>query len=321
MGGFSMSYKILITENIDKEGLEYLKGFQYEIKISKDTSEDVLAEEVKDCDAILVRMANITEKVIRSGTKLKVISKFGVGVDNIDVKVAQELGIQVTNSPESNKNTVAEYTMGLIIALAKKFFVYDRELRKGNFEIRKTFGMDLNGKTLGIIGVGSIGKLVALKASKGFGMKVIGFKRHFDSKYLGDIELADNLDYVLKNSDFVSLHVPFTKSTKNIIGKRELSLMKCEAFLINTARGGVVDKDALFYALSNKIIAGAAIDVFQGEIPSKDNPLFQLENVIVTPHTAAHTVEAMKRMSLHPAIGIHEVLDGKKPSWPVNIKV
>ncbi|BAH05432.1 hypothetical protein CKR_0381 [Clostridium kluyveri NBRC 12016] len=321
-GGFNMSYKILITESIEEEGVEYLKKFGYEIKMPRDTSEDVLIEEVKDCDAILVRMANITEKVIRAGKKLKVISRFGVGVNNVDIKTASELSIQITNAPESNKNTVAEYTMGLIIALAKKFFLYDRGLRKGNFKVRDILGIDLEGKVLGIVGLGSIGKLLALKASKGFGMKVIGFKRHIDeeSKSLDYVELTDSLDYVLENSDFVSLNVPLTKATTKIIGKRELSFMKKDAFLINTARGEVVDNDALCNALLNKQIAGAATDVFDGEIPSKDNPIFKMENVIVTPHSAAHTIEAMKRMSVHAAIGIHEVLSGNKPSWPVNIK-
>lgn len=317
-----MNYKILITESIEEEGVKYLKKFGYEIKMPRDTSEDVLIEEVKDCDAILVRMANITEKVIRAGKKLKVISRFGVGVNNVDIKTASELSIQITNAPESNKNTVAEYTMGLIVALAKKFFLYDRELRKGNFNIRDILGIDLAGKVLGIVGLGSIGKLLALKASKGFGIKVIGFKRHIDeeSKSLDYVELTDSLDYLLENSDFVSLNVPLTKATTRIIGKRELSLMKEGAFLINTARGEVVDNDALCNALLNKQIAGAATDVFDGEIPSKDNPIFKMENVIVTPHSAAHTIEAMKRMSVHAAIGIHEVLSGDKPSWPVNIK-
>lgn len=317
-----MSYKILITEDIEEEGIKYLKKFGYEIKMPKDTSEDVLIEEVKDCDAILVRMANITEKVIRAGKKLKVISRFGVGVNNVDIKTAAELSIQITNAPESNKNTVAEYTMGLIIALAKKFFLYDREFRKGNFDIRDILGIDLEGKVLGIVGLGSIGKLLALKASKGFGMRVIGFKRHIDeeSQSLDYVELTDSLDYLLKNCDFVSLTVPLTKATRRIIGKRELSLMKEDAFLINTARGEVVDNDAFCNALLNKQIAGAAVDVFDGEIPSEDNPIFKMENVIVTPHSAAHTIEAMKRMSVHAAIGIHEVLSGNKPSWPVNIK-
>ncbi|AZV58060.1 hydroxyacid dehydrogenase [Clostridium sp. AWRP] len=313
-----MSYRVLITENIYEEGKEYLRSHGYELKMASDISENVLVEEVKDCDAILVRMANITEKIMKSGTKLKVVSKFGVGVDNIDVEAASSLGIRVTNSPESNKNSVAEYTMGLILLLAKKLLIYDRELRDGNFQIRKSFGMDLEGKTLGIIGVGSIGELVALKASKGFGMRVIGFKRNITSNQMDSIKLTGDLDYVLKNSDFVSLHVPLTGKTKGMIGKRELSLMKARAFLINTARGEVVDEDALLEALSQNKIAGAAIDVFKGEKPSKDNPIFKLENVIVTPHTAAHTEEAGIRMSVHPAIGIDEVLSGREPSWPVN---
>lgn len=133
-----------------------------------------------------------------------------------------------------------------------------------------------------------------------------------------NIKYTNDLDYVLKASDFVSLHVPLTSATKHMIGKRELELMKKEAFLINTARGEVVDTEALASVLKENKIAGAAVDVFDGEVPSKDNPLLGLENVILTPHTAAHTKEAFIRMSVHPAIGINEVLSKKKPSWPVN---
>lgn len=314
-----MGYKVLITEEIDDEGKDYLKKFGYEIKMATDISEKTLIEQVKDCDAILVRMANITSKVINAGEKLKVISKFGVGVDNIDVEAATRRGIRVTNSPESNTNTVAEYTIGLIISLAKKFFTYDRELRARNFQIRENLGMDLKGKVLGIIGAGNIGRLVALKASVGFGMKIIEFKRNItDMESSEDIKITNKLDYVLQNSDFVSLHVPLNDATRKMIGKREFELMKSGAFLINTARGEVVDNEALIEALKNKRIAGAAVDVYEGEVPSMEDPIFKLDNVILTPHTAAHTVESMKRMSLHPAIGIQEVLSGKEISWPVN---
>lgn len=314
-----MSYKVLITEDINTEGKDYLRKFGYDIKIASDISEKALLQEVKDCDAILVRMANITDKVINSAKNLKVISKFGVGVDNIDVKEATRLGIRVTNSPESNGETVAEYTIGLIIAMGKKLFTYDRELRKGNFKIRDTLGMDLKGKVLGIIGSGKIGKLVALKASMGFGMKVIEFKRNTLEESLSEnIKVTNNLDYVLKNSDFISLHVPLTELTKNMIDKKQFEIMKPNAFLINTARGEVVNNNALIEALESRKIAGAALDVYEGEVPFMDNPIFKFDNVIATPHTAAHTVEAMGRMSLHPAIGIHEVLSGQEPSWPVN---
>lgn len=314
-----MGYKVLITEDINDDGKDYLRKFGYEIKMAEDISEKTLIEEVKDCDAILVRMANITSKVINAGKKLKVISKFGVGVDNIDVEEATRRGIRVTNSPESNTNTVAEYTIGLIISLARKFFTYDRELRTGNFQIRENLGMDLKGKVLGIIGAGNIGRIVALKASVGFGMKIIEFKRNItDMESSEDIKITNNLDYVLENSDFVSLHVPLNDATRKMIGKREFELMKSGAFLINTARGEVIDNEALIEALENKRIAGAAVDVYEGEVPSMEDPIFKLDNVILTPHAAAHTVEAMKRMSLHPAIGIQEVLSGKEISWPVN---
>lgn len=313
-----MEKRVLLTENIEKDGIEYLEKMGYEVKVARGTSEDILVEEVRDCDAMLVRMANITAKVIQAGCKLKVISKFGVGVDNIDVEEATKQGIQVTNSAESNNNTVAEYTIGLILALSKKFFLYDHELRKGNFGIRNSLGIDLKEKVIGIIGAGSIGKLVAKKAVLGFGMKVIELKRHKDFEPEDGIKYTYDIEYLLKNSDFVSLHVPLTEETSKLIGEKEISIMKPEAFLINTARGGVVDNEALVNALLNNKIAGAAVDVYEGEIPSKDNPLFKLDNVIVTPHTAAHTIEGMQRMSVHPAIGIHEVLSGKKPSWPVN---
>lgn len=313
-----MSYKILITEPIAAEAMEFLKNNRYEVKLASDISEANLILEAEDCDAILVRMAVITENIMRAGNKLKVISKFGVGVDNIDIETASKLGIQVTNSPESNKNTVAEYTLGLILALSKHFFLYDRELKTGNFQIRTTLGFDVHGKVLGIVGTGSIGRLVAEKAAAGFGMKVIAYQRHPNLKSTDEIQCTDNLDYLLKNSDYVSLHVPLNDSTKKLLGKREFSLMKPDAFLINTARGEVIDNSALFSALSENKIAGAAIDVFEGEVPAKDNPLFKLHNVIVTPHTAAHTHEAVKRMSMHSALGVHEVLSGKAPSWPVN---
>lgn len=314
-----MGYKVLITEDIEKEGKDYLKNAGYEIKLADSIDEDNLVREVKDYDAILTRVAIISERVLKAGKKLKVIGKFGVGVDTIDVEAATKLGIQVTNSAEANKNTVAEYTIGLVLALAKNFLLYDSELRSGNFGIRATFGMDVQDKVIGIVGAGAIGKLVARKASLGFGMKVIEYRRHIDKLKSGEnVEVTNDLDYLLKNSDFVSLHVPLTESTRHMIGKRELSLMKKSAFLINTARGEVVDDKALVYALSSGEIKGAAVDVYAGEVPSKDNPLFKLKNVIVSPHTAAHTREAMVRMSLCPAIGIHEVLSGKKPSWPVN---
>ena len=237
----------------------------------------------------------------------------------IDVDFTTKMGIKVVNASDSNKLSVAEYTIGLIIALAKNYFIYDSELRKGNFEIRNIKGMDLEGKTLGLIGFGKIGQLVAKKASLGLGMKILVYKRKVGNKKVIDgIEFTEELNHVLKNADFLSLHIPYTKDTKKLIGKNEISLMKKEAFLINTARGEVIDNDALADVLECRKIAGAAIDVFENEIPTVDNKLFKLENVIVTPHAAAFSNEALQRMSYEAAIGVVEVLNEDKVTYLVN---
>lgn len=313
-----MGYKVLITEDIGEDGINYLRERGYEIKVASGRNEDILIQEVTECEGIIARTSYITKKVIAAAPSLKVIARFGVGVDNIDLEEATRLGIQVTNCLGANKNTVAEYTIGLILALAKNLFLYDSELRKGNFQIRRYLGFDLENRVLGIIGGGNIGRLVAEKAINGFGMKVILLNRSKLSVEIEGIEQTQDMDYLLRNSDFVSLHVPLTDNTIKLIDEKKLSLMKSTAFLINTARGEIVDNDALVQALLENRIAGAAIDVFEGEIPSKDNPIFKLNNVILTPHTAALTEEAVKRMSFQSAQSIDEVLSGKKPSWPVN---
>lgn len=315
----SMNKTVLITEKIDKAGTEYLARRGYEIRTGSGIDERTVMREISGCDAVLTRNAVITEKIMRASSKLKVISVHGVGVDKIDVDAATRLGIQVTNAAGSNKLSVAEYTIGLIVGLAKNIPQYDRELRSGNWGVRNTLlGLDLEGKTLGIVGMGNIGTLVAKKAAAGLGMKVTGFKRHKTESNIENVEITDNLEKVIKTADFLSLHIPSSKATRRFIGKRELSLMKPGAYFINTARGDVVDEKALCAALEEKRIAGAAIDVFTGEIPSMDNPLLHMRNVIVTPHAAAFTVESTARMALYAAVGVDEVLSGKNPENPVN---
>lgn len=314
-----MRNKVLLTEEIDKAGKDFLLEHGYEIRMGSGIAEDTVAKEIRGCDAILTRNAVITERIMRASEKLKVISMHGVGVNNIDVAAATRLGIQVTNAAGSNSNSVAEYTIGLLIDLARNIPLYDRELRAGNWGIRRTLGLDVEGKTLGIVGMGSIGALVARKAAFGLGMNVLAFKRHVsDPAPMGHVRVTGDLEEVVRSADFLSLHVPFVPATKGLIGEREFSLMKQGAFLINTARGEVVDSKALYRALTGKKLAGAALDVFDGEIPDMDDPLLHLPNVIVTPHTAAFTGESVARMSLYSAMGVHEVLSGKKPSRPVN---
>lgn len=314
-----MKYKVLLTEEIDEIGKELLHNHIYEVKTGSGIEEDIIIQEAKDCDAILTRNAKITRRILLSCPRLKVISMHGVGVNNIDIDSATQLGIQVTNAATSNQSSVAEYTMGLVLALAKQTFLYDRELKNGNWDIRKICGMDIEGKTLGIIGMGRIGSAVAKKAALGFGMKVIGYNRHVTMPVKEDyVTLTGHMEDVIRTCDFLSLHLPATPSTEHLIGDIELSWMKPSSYLINTGRGEVIDETALIKVLEEKKIAGAAIDVYDGNIPAMDNPLLHMPHVITTPHTAAFTKQALERMAYQSALGIVESLEGKYITYPVN---
>lgn len=314
-----MGAKILLPQDIAAEGKRYLTERGYEIKMGSGTTVDAIKSDVADCDAILARTAPFPAEVLEAGKRLKVIGRHGVGVDNIDVKRAEELGIWVTYAPESNASSVAEDTIGMIVAVARNYVRCDRELRAGNFEVRnKVQGTDVEGKLLGILGLGRIGRLVARKASLGLGMKVVGFDP-FVKKLDGvEIEMAASIDDLVRRSDFISLHVPALPETRKLVDERFLSLMKPNAYLINAARGELVDEAALADALKNGRIAGAGLDVFEQEPPRADHPYFSLPNVLLTPHNAALTKECALRMALHAAMGIDDVLSGRTPQWPVN---
>jgi len=314
-----MAYKILIPQDVSEAGKRYLRDRGYEIKMGSGISVQTLQDEVGDCHGILARTARYPAEVLRAGTHLKVIGRHGVGVDNIDVEAATELGIYVTNAPESNAGSVAEHTIGLIIAAARHFVQCDAALRYGNFEIRNQLvGNDIEGKVLGLIGVGRVGRLVARKAARGLSMKVIGYDPFIDPALVPEVEFTESIEDVLENADFVSLHLPVSDTTMGLIDKIRLLKMKPSAYLINVARGGIVRENDLVEILSEKRIAGAALDVFAEEPPSPSNPLLKLDNVTVTPHNAALTRECMDRMAVHAAQGIDEVLAGRTPTWPVN---
>jgi D-3-phosphoglycerate dehydrogenase / 2-oxoglutarate reductase len=316
----TVSYKVLIPQDITEDGKAWLRERGYEIKMGSGASADEIARDVVDCDAILARTAPFPAKVLEAGEKLKVIARHGVGYDNIDVAKATELGIWVTFAPESNANTVAEYTVGCIIALARNLTRSDRESREGNWNFRnQMMGSDLEGKVLGIAGMGKIGRRVAKKAALGLEMKVIGYDPYLAPEQFPDHAIpAKNWEELFSTSDFVTMHIPGGPKTSGIVGKNEFSMMKKTAFLINAARGDVVNEADLIEALREGAIAGAALDVYAKEPPDRDNPLFTMDNVMVTPHNSAHTRECMTRMALHAAQGIHEVLTGKRPTWPVN---
>jgi D-3-phosphoglycerate dehydrogenase len=315
-----MAYRVLIPQDVAQPGKDYLRERGYEIKMGSGITPEAIAADVVDCEAILARTAPYPAKVLEAGKKLKVISRHGVGYDNIDVARATELGIWVTFAPESLSNTVAEHVIGCIFILARNFMQLDREMRAGNWGIRdKPLGTDLAGKVLGIVGLGRIGRRVAQKASQGLDMKVVGYDPFLKQEQMAEFATpVTSMDDVFSVADFVTVHIPGGASTRGIVGKKLFALMKKTAFFINASRGDVVVEADLIEALRNGTIAGAAIDVYEKEPPQKDNPLMSMSNVLLTPHNASQTRECMIRMALHAAQGIDEVLSGKRPIWPVN---
>ena len=315
-----MRKKVLIVQPIHKSGVELLER-EVEVVMASDPSVETVRREIKGVHGAIVRTAPFTREIIESADTLEVIGRHGVGVDNIDIGAASELGIPVVYTPNANMVSVAEHTMGFIIALAKRLCISDRATREGNFAIREEFAAsDLDGKTLGIIGLGRVGLVLARKCKAAFNMTILGYDPYLSLKKAKEmgIGLCKNLAGLLRKSDFVSIHTPLTSETKGLIGKNELKSMKPTAFLINVARGGIVEEKALARALEEKWIAGAATDVFSQEPVKPDNPLLKLKNILLSPHMGALTKECVIRMATGVAEGVLDVLRGDKPQYVAN---
>lgn len=314
-----MNFKVLVTPLANPAGKEYLLEKGYEVKIASGVKEEDVIKDLEDCDAALITVADYSARALEQAKKLKVIARHGVGLTCIDVEKATELGIWVSITALANANTVAEHTIYFILSLARRATYIENAFKNGDFEIRyNEFGMDLEGKTLGLVGIGRIGNLVAKKAA-GLGMKIIGYDPFIDKdKVIDDMEFVDSMDDIFKNADFVSLHLPGSDKTKGMINMNYFKMMKPTAYIINCSRGININEKELIQALQNKVIAGAALDVFEQEPPEKDNPLFSLDNVILTPHNAGISSESSVRMAVHAAMEIDRVLKGDKPQWPVN---
>ncbi len=286
--------KILVAARISEEGIEKLKEkFDVEVAYGLDKSE--LIEKIKDFDAIVVRSKpKIPKEVIEAGENLKVIGRAGVGLDSIDLDAAKEHNVKVVNSPTASSESVAELVFALVLALARKVPTADAAMRNKNWIKKNLKGIELFGKTMGIIGYGRIGAHVA-KIAGGFDMDSIAYdvikREELAEKY--NVTYKE-LEEVLKESDVITLHVPLIPQTKHMIGKEQLKMMKNSAILVNAARGGVIDEEALYYALKNNEIYGACLDVFEEE-PPFESPLLELENVVFTQHLGANTVEAQRK--------------------------
>ena len=315
-----MSLKVWMPEDIADAGKDYLRSHGYQVDVGPDFALGTLESRIGEYDAVLVRNFPFPRSVIQAATRLRVIARHGIGLDNIDVQAATERGIQVVYAPESNASSVAEHTLGFIIAVARNFARCDRETRAGNFAIRhKLRAYDLEGKTLGLVGLGRVGTRVARKATHGLDMRVIALDPYVKpGNKPGEVELVADLSTLLSRADFVSLHLPLTPETHHFMGEAEFDRMKPTAYLLNAARGELVDEAALVRALEDGSIAGAAIDVFEHEPPRPNHPLFFVRNLLITPHSATITKECMDRMGMHATLGIHEVLSKQPPTWPVN---
>jgi D-3-phosphoglycerate dehydrogenase len=300
--------KILVASRIHEKAIQLLKENGFEVTIAEEPNEDELARIIKGFDGLIVRSKPlVTRKVIESADRLKVIARAGVGLDNIDVKAAEERGIALINAPESSTQSVAELAIGLMLAVARKIAFSDRRMREGYWAKKEAMGVELSGKTLGVIGAGRIGSAVARIAKYGFNMHILYYDvvcRDDLNKELG--AECVSIEELLKRSDIVTIHVPLLPETRHMINEEKLRLMKKTAILINTSRGAVVDTAALVKALSEGWIAGAGLDVFEEEPLSEDHPLTKLDNVVLTPHIGASTKEAQEKAGVEVARKIVE---------------
>ncbi len=314
-----MAFKVLITprsfETVKDKCLILLEKENFEVVMNpygRVLTEEELAGLIGEMDGIIVGIDPVTSEVLEKAKRLKVISKYGVGVDNIDLEKAKEKGILVTNTPGANSNAVAELTLGLIFAVLRKINLSDRKTREGSWE--RFIGYELSGKTLGVIGTGNIGRRL-IKLLKGFDLKILCYDKYPDLKWESEEGVVYvSLEELLKNSDVISIHMPLTKETYHFISEKELSLVKSEAVIINTSRGGIIDEMALYNAIKEGKLLGAGLDVFEKE-PPIDSPLLNLDNVVITSHIGAHTQEATENMAKMAVENLISALKGERPKF------
>jgi D-3-phosphoglycerate dehydrogenase len=318
-------FRVLITDvdwpSIEPEA-EVLARIGAEVILAESGSEAELLKLVGNADAILTSRAKVPASVIDAGTKLQVIAKYGIGVDNVAVEEATRLGIPVANVLTYCLDEVSDHAMALILACARQVCKYDAHLHAGVWETKSDRPLfRLRGSTLGIIGFGSIGRALAPKA-KAFGMRVLVFDPYTDAQSVAAEQCEKaGLDMLLSQADYVSIHVPLNESTRGMIDRARLCQMKPTAFLVNTARGGIVDQDALVWAVQNGRIAGAALDVFVSEPIPPSHPLLGLSSVITTPHVAFYSEESLLDLEIRTAESVVAVLSGKRPVSVVNPEV
>jgi D-3-phosphoglycerate dehydrogenase / 2-oxoglutarate reductase len=310
---------VLIAEELSPATVDAL-GPDFEVRHCQGSDRSALLSAIKDADAILVRSATrVDAEAIDAGPKLQVIARAGVGLDNIDVHHATQAGVMVVNAPTSNITSAAELAVGLLLAAARNIAPASAALRRGEWKRSKYAGTELDRKTLGIVGLGKIGVLVTHRLAA-FGMHVIAYDPYVQAGRAAQLGVRlVSLDELLDASDFVSVHLPRTPETVGIIGAEQLARMKPTAILVNAARGGIVDENALYEALKRGQLAAAGLDVFASE-PCTDSPLFELDNVVATPHLGASTAEAQEKAGIAVARSVRLALSGELVPDAVNVQ-
>ena len=320
-----MNKKILITDfvwpSVEPES-KILIDAGFEPVLAPDPSEETLTSLAKDVEGIMFCFAEVTSKVLENASNCKVAARFGIGVDNVDISKATELGIIVTNVPDYCMDEVTDHALGMILALNRRFLPHTKSVTDGNW---KNVTLDkvmhrTRGSVLGIVGFGRIGRSLASKGN-GFGFNIIAYDPLLKTgDNINGVEIVD-FEHLLKSSDYISLHVPLIPQTKGMIGKKELSLMKKGSIIVNCARGGLIDENALADSISSGHISGAGLDVVEPTPPKSDNPLFTLENVIITPHTAFFSQASTLELETRTAHETIKVINGSKPENWINPEV
>jgi D-3-phosphoglycerate dehydrogenase len=315
-------YQVIITDcdhgSIEEEKEEFGR-IGAELVLSQVREEEELIRTCKEADGLLNQYAPLTRKVLEHLPKCKVVARYGVGVDSVDLKAATDLGIIVANVPDYCIDEVSDHTIAFILSLMRKAVFFNERVKSGQWDFRSGIPIHrLRGMTLGLIGSGKIGLEVARKIST-FGVRVIAFDPYLKTSPRG-IELK-NLDVVLKESDFISIHCPLNDATRHLIGEKEFKRMEKKPFLINTSRGPIIDEKALIQALEKGLITGAGLDVLEKEPPDSGNPMLRMENVILSPHVGFYSEESISELKRRTARNVLEVLTGKWPDSVVNREV
>ena len=311
--------KVLAMDKTAEEGLKLIREAGIEVDSKTGLSEEELVKIIPEYDAMIVRSeTRITPKILEAGKKLKIVGRAGVGVDNIDLPTATKNGVIVVNSPEGNTVAAAEHTWAMLLSMARQIPQAYGKLKSGVWDKKSFKGIEVLNKTLGIVGLGKIGRRVASYAL-GMGMRVIASDPFVTPEYAKNLGVElKSLEEVIKQADFLTFHIPKTKETAGLVNAETIAKMKKGVRIVNVARGGIVDEKALYDALKSKHVAAAALDVFEIE-PCESSPLFELENIVVTPHLGASTVEAQVNVAIDVAEQIIEVLKGGAARSAVNI--